>query len=480
MIRQSQQPQTEIDIEAVIAGRSRLSCHEALELYRHASMHDLSSWATAMCQRIHGNAVRTYVIDRNINYTNVCTARCTFCAFRRDLGAADAYTLETEQLHEKVRELVDRGGTQILLQGGMHPDLPIAFYEQMLSELKAAFPQIHIHGYSPPEFVEFVAVFDLPGFPTPGPGQSSELPEDVWLAKLEAIMHRLQQAGLDSVPGGGGEIFAHPVRRRIGIGKATATQWLSVMAAAHRLGMSTSATMMFGHIEGIGDRIEHMNLYRTWQDKAIESNWPGRYVSFIAWPFQPDNTPLGRLPHWPDGNPQPFPGDVLSDMISQEQLDPEDADACALAVPEAGKHLRLVGASAYLRMQAVARLFMDNIASIGSSWVTMGPKIGQLGLFYGANDMGSIMMEENVVSAAGTTYCLDEQVLCRLIREAGFIPAQRDNMYNILKQHDGDDAPDLQVTDWSQHRLGEVAKGPRGLGSSEKITNHELAILPDP
>ncbi len=435
----------ELNIDAVIEGRGRLSPDDALRLYREASLHDLGRWSTAMAHRIHGDRVRTYVIDRNINYTNVCSANCTFCAFKRDLDEADAYTLTTQQLHDKVRELVAIGGTQVLLQGGMHPELPIEYYEQTLRDLKAAFPQVHIHGFSPPEFVEFVAVFDIEGFPRTKPGKSHELPQDVWLAKLRVIMQRLQAAGLDSIPGGGGEIFAEHVRRRIGLGKATADQWLTVMAVAHELGMFTSATMMFGHIEGVADRIDHMRRVRDAQDESIRNERPGRYMAFISWPFQRENTPLGRVPDWDEESADPFPGDLLA----EGKLDHPAAKL-------AGKRVRMAGASEYLRMQAISRLFLDNIHSIGSSWVTMGPKIGQLGLFYGANDMGSVMMEENVVSAAGTTYCLDEPFLCHLIRTAGFIPAQRDNRYNFLKLHEGPDSPDLRVTDWSSHRIARL------------------------
>ena len=426
-----------VDIDAVIAGEARLNADQALQLYRQASMHDLARWSSAVCQRIHGDRHRTYVIDRNINYTNVCSAHCTFCAFKRDLGKSDAYTLTKEQLHQKVRELVDIGGTQILLQGGMHPKLPLTFYEDLLQGLKSEFPQVHIHGFSPPEFVEFVAVFELDGFPTPGPTRSHELPPDVWETKLEAIMRRLMAAGLDSIPGGGGEIFAESVRQRIGLGKATASQWLAVSSCGHRLGMLTSATMMFGHIEGVADRIDHMLRIRAAQDQAIHQEWPGRYISFISWPFQRENTPLGRLPQWDFESDEPFPGDCPGH-------------------PESGKHLRFAGSCEYLRTQALSRLVLDNIHSIGSSWVTMGPKIGQLGLFYGANDMGSVMMEENVVSAAGTTYCLNEPVLCRLIRTAGFIPAQRNNQYHNLVVHHGPSAPDQAVDNWADYR----ASGP--------------------
>ncbi|MEX2216963.1 MAG: radical SAM protein [Phycisphaeraceae bacterium] len=428
-------------------------------------MHDLGRWSTAMANRVlregrqRGPAspstirhpqsaisldrIRTYIIDRNINYTNVCTANCTFCAFKRDLGEADSYTLTTEQLQQKVRELVAIGGTQVLLQGGMHPDLPIEWYEDMLRGLKAEFPQVHIHGFSPPEVVEFVALFKLDNFPVTEPGKSHTMPADVWSAKLEAILRRLMAAGLDSIPGGGGEIFAEPVRRKIGLGKATSNQWLDVMAMAHRLGMYTSATMMFGHIEGVADRIDHMARIRDRQDRAIAEGWPGRYVAFISWPFQRENTPLGRVPDWDLESGEVFPGDVVAD--SGDPANPG-------AHPLFAKRVRMSGATDYLRTQAISRLFLDNIHSIGSSWVTMGPKIGQLGLYFGATDMGSVMMEENVVSAAGTTYCLNESVLCKLIRDSGYTPAQRDNRYNLLRVHDGPDSPDLSVSDWSQHR----------------------------
>lgn len=448
-------------IEEVIEGRARLTAAQALDLYHHASLHDLGRWASRMTDRMHGNKVRTYIIDRNINYTNVCSAKCTFCAFRRDAEDADSYTLNTAELHAKIQECVDIGGTQILLQGGMHPDLPIAFYEDMLRGIKQAFPTLHVHAFSPPEFVEFVAVFDIEGFPTPGARKSEELTHDVFVAKLRVIMRRLRDAGLDSLPGGGGEILVPHVRRRIGSSKASGRQWLDVMAVAHESGMFTSGTMMFGHIEGVADRITHMQMIRDTQDDAMRHFRPGRFVSFISWPFQPDNTPLGRVAQYDYESGEPFAGDVLADLVFKGEIDTENKAACGLAVSDAGKQLRLAGASEYLRMQAISRLFFDNIHSIGASWVTMGPKIGQLGLFFGANDMGSVMMEENVVSAAGTTYCLNEASICHLIRDAGFTPAQRDNTYQFLKVHESDDAssPDLQVKDWSAHRPAASAFG---------------------
>ncbi len=442
----------DIPIDDVVAGTQRLTVDQALTLYHDAPIHDLGRWASAVAERIHGPTHRTYVIDRNINYTNVCSAKCTFCAFRRDGDEHDAYVLTPQHHHDKVRPLQDIGGTQILMQGGMHPDLGLEWYVDLLQGLKAEFPDVHVHGFSPPEFTEFVAVTQLDGHPTTEPGKSHTLPDDVWDAKLTAVMQRLIDAGLDSLPGGGGEIFAPHVRELIGLGKASSTQWLKAMAKAHELGMHTSATMMFGHIEGIRDRFTHMQLVRDWQDKAIDHDWPGRYMAFISWPFQRENTPLGRVPDYDREAGEPFPGDVLADAIARGEVDPLSRKAWRQAVPGFGKSVRQAGAYDYLRTQAVSRLFLDNIHSIGSSWVTMGPRIGQLGLSFGANDMGSVMMEENVVSAAGTTYCLTEEVLCHLIRDAGFTPAQRDNRYRFLNVHDTDDAPDRRVTDWSTQR----------------------------
>jgi cyclic dehypoxanthinyl futalosine synthase len=322
------------------------------------------------------------------------------------------------------------------MQGGMNPRLPLAWYEELLRAIKARHPAVHVHAFSPPEFVEFVRFFDPPG------GSFEE--------KLRWVMARLRAAGLDTVPGGGGEIFAPAVRRKIGLGKCDAEAWLTTMRVAHSLGMNTSATMMFGHIEGVADRIHHMDLVRRWQDAAIAdfgAEGGGRYLAFIAWPFQRENTPLGRAKEWGEGPgddlSQPFPGDAVAQL---------DGGGDREAHPEFGRRVRMAGATDYLRTQALSRLYFDNVYSIGSSWVTMGPHIGQVALHFGASDMGSVMMEENVVSAAGTTYCLNEALLCRIIREAGFLPAQRDNAYNLLRIHDRPDAPDLRVTDWSTQR----------------------------
>jgi cyclic dehypoxanthinyl futalosine synthase len=423
-------------LEAVVAGAARLAPEQALALAMGMPLTELGWWADRRCQVLHGDRIRTYVIDRNINYTNVCTARCTFCAFRRDGEEQDAYTLEHGAILHKIEELVAIGGTQILMQGGMNPALPLEWYESLLRSIRERFPAVHIHAFSPPEFVEFVRFFDPPG--------------DSFRAKVRWVMARLRDAGLHSLPGGGGEIFAPAVRRKIGLGKCDATMWLETMHVAHELGMSTSATMMFGHIEGVADRVHHMDLVRRWQDRAIDDfaeEGGGRCKAFIAWPFQRENTPLGRAREWlsPEegGTEGPFPGDVVATV---------DGSGSKESHPEFGRRVRMAGASEYLRTQALSRLYLDNIWSIGSSWVTMGPHIGQVGLRYGASDMGSVMMEENVVSSAGTTYCLDEPVICRLIRDAGFLPAQRDNEYNLLRVHRGPESPDLRVADWSTLR----------------------------
>jgi cyclic dehypoxanthinyl futalosine synthase len=341
--------------------------------------------------------------------------------------------------------------------------------------------------------VEFVHFFNPPG--------SSF--ED----KCRWVMAKLRDAGLDSLPGGGGEIFAGPVRRKIGLGKCDAESWLTVMYVAHSLGMFTSATMMFGHIEGYADRVHHMMLVREWQDRALREGGSdgvtksrsdevdfasphsvtaslrhsvtssfGHYKAFIAWPFQRENTPLGRVKDWgrvPEelAEGAEFPGDVVARGFDFGRNPEVDHKNLGPGAAEFGRRVRMSGASDYLRTQALSRLFLDNIYSIGASWVTMGPHVGQLGLCYGASDMGSVMMEENVVSSAGTTYCLDEAVLCRLIREAGFVPAQRDNVYDLLRVHDGTGAPDLAVTDWSQHRARRMHReAPRTIRADLTVT----------
>jgi cyclic dehypoxanthinyl futalosine synthase len=467
------------DMDPVIEGRARLDEAQALELYQDASLHDLGQWAHAVSLRMHPEDYRTYVIDRNINYTNVCTAKCTFCAFRRDHEDADSYTLSFDAIGAKISELVAIGGTQILMQGGMNDALPIEWYEDLLRYIKATFPAVHIHAFSPPEFIEFERFFNM---------------------DVRQVIRRFRAAGLDTIPGGGGEIFAPRVRRRIGIGKCSGDDWLRVMRVAHEEGMNTSCTMLIGHIEFARERIEHMGALRDMQDYALalrhagtearrhevmqkhpgvfagspcvpsclDASVPsaGSYTAFIHWPFQRENTPLGRAQEWDPAVHGPFDESTNDDILR-------------------GRVVRMAGAETYLRTLAVARLFLDNIASLQSSWVTMGPKVGQLALFFGANDMGSVMMEENVVSAAGTTYKLEAREICRLIRDAGWIPAQRDQYYRVLHRHDGADSPDLRplehppVRNVQQIDKQYIGAAPGLDDGADKSVNVQLPILGD-
>ena len=468
-------------IDPVLAGTARLSDNQALELYHNASLHDLGTWANIVAQRMHPEDYRTYVIDRNINYTNVCTAKCTFCAFRRDHEDADSYTLTYEKIGEKLTELVAIGGTQTLLQGGMNDRLPLEWYEGLLRFIKTNFPTVHVHAFSPPEFVEFERFFQM---------------------DVRDIIRRLHAAGLDTIPGGGGEIFMPRVRRRIGIGKCSGDDWMRVMRVAHEEGLNTSCTMLIGHIEFVRERIEHMSALRDLQDYAhalekmqnaeyrtqneelilrVKNRWPGvfaksefdsalcnpnsafgSYTAFIHWPFQRENTPLGRAKEWDPDIHGPFDDSTNDDILR-------------------GRVVRMAGADEYLRMLAIARLFFDNIPSLQSSWVTMGPKIGQLALFFGANDMGSVMMEENVVSAAGTTYRLSEREICRLIRDSGWTPAQRDQYYNVLKRHDGTGSPDLvPLADPPMRQVKQIDKQFIGVAPGlEDVFKLQLPILGD-
>ncbi len=356
----------------------RLSPAEALTLYRQRSIHDLGRMAMQVCERLHRQPYRTYVVDRNINYSNICTSFCTFCNFKAAPDDPSGYVLSYEQIGAKIEELAAIGGTQILMQGGIVPieRLGLDWYEGLLRYIKDRWPAIHVHAFSPPEIRALHAATGM---------------------DLETLIRRLQEAGLATIPGGGAEILVDRVRRRISPKKCTADQWLEVMRVAHRIGMRTTATMMFGHLETIPERIEHLERIRQLQDET------GGFTAFILWPFQAGDTPLSRMPH----------------------SDP------AAAEPD-GEHLHPAGAHEYLRMLALARIYLDNVPNVQASWVTMGHKIGQMSLFFGANDMGSVMMEENVVSSAGTTYRLDEAKIRRLIAEAGFEPRKRDCYYNLL------------------------------------------------
>jgi cyclic dehypoxanthinyl futalosine synthase len=353
--------------EKVLAGE-RISAAQALELYQWP-LEALGALATARRDLAkgasygdRGREIVTYIVDRNINYTNVCNVYCKFCAFYRTEKDEDHYVLSREQLDQKLDELSAAGGVQILMQGGHHPKLSFDWYLELLRHIREKYPHINVHGFSPPELQHFAHLFGMP---------------------LREVISQFKEAGLGSIPGGGGEILVDRVRERISPLKCNSDAWLEVMQTAHELGLKSSATMMFGHVETVEDRIEHLQRLRDQQDKS------GGFTAFICWTFQPENTVL--------------------------------------------KVDRRTGVSEYLRMQALARIFLDNIPNIQSSWVTQGPEIGQVALKYGANDFGSVMMEENVVSSAGTTFRLDAGQIEALIREAGYEPHRRNNWYELLK-----------------------------------------------
>lgn len=352
-------------VDKVLEG-GRITREEAAELYRFP-LEELGALADARRKMAkaaaydgRGNDVVTYIVDRNINYTNVCNVYCKFCAFYRTEKDADHYVLSQEQLDQKLDELTSVGGVQVLLQGGHHPGLKIDFYLDMLSHIREKYPHINVHGFSPPEFNHFSEVFGMP---------------------IAEVITKFREAGLGSIPGGGGEILVDRVRNRIAPLKCDSDHWLEVMRIAHGMGINSSATMMFGHVETVDDRLEHLQRLRDTQDET------GGFTAFICWTFQPENTKL---------------------------------------------RAETVGSAEYLRMQALARIFLDNFENVQSSWVTQGPRIGQVALAYGANDFGSVMMEENVVSSAGASFRLDAPMIERLVREAGYEPHRRNNWYQLL------------------------------------------------
>ena len=339
----------------------RLNTDEGLQLLQCRDLTALGAAADDVTQRLHPQRYRTYNIDRNINYTNICTAVCDFCAFYRSPKSAEGYVLPREVLHAKIEETLALGGNQILLQGGLHPHFKLEWYEEMLSDIKSRFPELNIHGFSPPEIHHFTKVNKLP---------------------LREVLERLKLAGLGSLPGGGAEILVDRVRTEITRGKVLTDDWLNVMRVWHELGGISSATMMFGHVETLADRIEHLDRLRQLQDET------GGFTAFICWTFQPDHTQMSHIPP--------------------------------------------AGAFEYLHTLAVARLFLDNIPNIQSSWVTQGLKIGQRAMLYGANDMGSLMIEENVVAEAGTVHFLTLDQIRNAIEELGYEPRQRNVFYNLV------------------------------------------------
>jgi cyclic dehypoxanthinyl futalosine synthase len=350
----------------ILAGE-RISEDDALELYGW-SLEDLGALANARRDLAkaksysgHGREIVTYIVDRNINYTNVCNVYCKFCAFYRTERDEDHYVLSFEQIDQKLDELTAADGVQILMQGGHHPKLRFEWYIDLLHHIRERYPHINIHGFSPPEFQHFAETFRMP---------------------LREVITEFKNAGLGSIPGGGGEILVDRVRHKISPLKINSDQWLEVMQVAHELGLKSSATMMFGHVETVEDRIEHLRRIREQQDRS------GGFTAFICWTFQPQHTVL-KVKH-------------------------------------------PAGVAEYLRTQALARIFLDNIENVQSSWVTQGPEIGQIALKYGANDFGSVMMEENVVSSAGTTFRLNAAQIESLIHDAGYEPRRRNNWYELL------------------------------------------------
>jgi cyclic dehypoxanthinyl futalosine synthase len=348
-------------IEATVRHGGRVTAEDALELYHRAPLPLLGALADGIRARKHPDRIVTYIIDRNVNYTNVCVARCNFCAFYRPVGSGEGYVLGFEEIFKKIDETIALGGVQLLLQGGHNPDLPIEWYEDLFRAVKARYPDFKLHALSPPEVIHISRLSQLP------------VPE---------VIERLVAAGLDSIPGGGAEILVDRVRKLLNCyGKASASEWLDVMRHAHRAGLRTTATMMYGHVERVEERIEHLVRLRELQDET------GGFTAFITWSYQPEHTELG--------------GDEATGLE-------------------------------YLRMLALSRIVLDNFPSLQASWVTQGGKVGQLSLAFGANDMGSVMIEENVVRAAGASYCMDEVEIVRNIEDAGFVPKRRNMHYEIL------------------------------------------------
>jgi cyclic dehypoxanthinyl futalosine synthase len=348
-------------ILASVLDGNRLQQEDALVLLESNALAKIGKAANEVCLRKHPESYRTYNIDRNINYTNICTAVCDFCAFYRTPKSNEGYVLPRAELLNKVRETVELGGNQILMQGGLHPSFTLDWYEELLRDIRSNFPSINIHGFSPPELHHFTKVNKL---------------------SIRVVLERLKEAGLGSIPGGGAEILVDRVRSEITRGKVMSDDWLNVMRVWHELGGVSTVTMMFGHVETLAERIEHLERVRQLQDET------GGFTAFICWTFQPEHTQLAHIPP--------------------------------------------TGSFEYLKTQAVSRLYLDNIPNIQSSWVTQGLKIGQLALSYGANDMGSLMLEENVVAEAGTVHFLTLDQIRSAIEEYGYAARQRDVRYQLV------------------------------------------------
>ncbi|MDQ0115397.1 cyclic dehypoxanthinyl futalosine synthase [Paenibacillus harenae] len=357
----------------------RITLEEGMELLASDQIEKMGHVANQIMLRKHPEPITTFVVGRNVNYTNVCDVYCRFCAFYRAPGSKEGYVLDDELILSKIQETVDVGGTEILMQGGTNPNLPFTYYIDLLRKIKQRFPNITMHSFSPAEIQKMKVVSD---------GLS-----------LDEVIKQIHEAGLDSLPGGGAEILDDRTRRKISRLKGSWTDWMDVMKSAHRHGMNTTATMVYGLGETVEERALHMLRIRDAQDECIANKYDSKgFLAFISWPFQPDNTNL-----------------------KLEKAKPEE----------------------YLRIVAASRIMLDNIDNFQSSWVTMGPEMGKLSLSYGCNDFGSTMIEENVVSAAGTTHKVNIELILKLIREAGKIPAQRDTKYNILKMYNESDKADV-------------------------------------
>ncbi|NPA80999.1 MAG: dehypoxanthine futalosine cyclase [Epsilonproteobacteria bacterium] len=346
----------------------RLTDKEALDLIRHADLNELGEMALRKKRELHPDKITTFIVDRNINYTNICWVNCDFCAFYRHAKDDDAYILPFEEIGKKIEELIEIGGTQILFQGGVHPKLKIEWYEDLVEWIHKNYPTITIHGFSAVE-IEYIA-------------RISKL-------SYKEVLERLHKKGLFSMPGAGAEILVDRVREIISPNKLTSSEWLEIHKAAHEVGIKTTATMMFGTVESDEEIVEHLRKIRELQDET------GGFRAFIMWSFQPYNTKLKEK------------------------------------IPNIGKQ----SPNRYLRLLAVSRLYLDNFKNIQSSWVTQGSYIGQLALLFGANDLGSTMMEENVVAAAGARNRMNQEEMIRLIKDIGEIPAKRDTAYNILEKY---------------------------------------------
>ncbi|CAN5704404.1 cyclic dehypoxanthinyl futalosine synthase [soil metagenome] len=358
-------------IATKVRGGGRVDRDEAIQLYRHAPTALLGELADGIRARKHPGRIVTYIIDRNVNYTNVCVARCNFCAFYRPVGSTEGYVLGFDEIFRKIDETIELGGGQLLLQGGHNPDLPIEWYQDLFRAVKARYPVFRLHALSPPEVIHLTRMSRL---------------------SVPQVIERLVAAGLDSIPGGGAEILVDRVRKLLNCyGKATADEWLGVMRAAHRAGLRTTATMMSGHVETLEERLEHMFRLRDLQDESqslpAEASAKAGFTAFITWSYQPEHTELGGF------------------------------EATGVE---------------YLRTLATARIVLENFDSLQASWVTQGGKVGQLRLAYGANDMGSVMIEENVVRAAGAAFCMDEIEIVRNVENAGLVAKRRNMHYEIL------------------------------------------------